>query len=71
MGVWILDPNLLRALRDLLFLAWPEFLRAVRSENQGLVEGDLFNRGLCLPSGSNLTEGDLARVVEVVRACMR
>jgi pyridoxal phosphate-dependent aminotransferase EpsN len=37
----------------------------------GAVAEDLFNRGLCLPSGSNLTEGDLARVVEVVRACMR
>ena len=37
----------------------------------GAVAEDLFNRGLCLPSGSNLTEGDLARVVEVVRACLR
>jgi pyridoxal phosphate-dependent aminotransferase EpsN len=33
----------------------------------GEVAEDLFNRGLCLPSGSNLTEADLARVVEVVR----
>jgi pyridoxal phosphate-dependent aminotransferase EpsN len=37
----------------------------------GAVAEDLFNRGLCLPSGSNLTEGDLARVVEVVRKCLR
>lgn len=37
----------------------------------GNVAEDLFNRGLCLPSGSNLTEGDLQRVVEVVRACRR
>jgi pyridoxal phosphate-dependent aminotransferase EpsN len=37
----------------------------------GAVAEDLFDRGLCLPSGSNLTEGDLARVVEVVRACLR
>ncbi|MDR0866841.1 MAG: aminotransferase class I/II-fold pyridoxal phosphate-dependent enzyme [Candidatus Symbiothrix sp.] len=27
----------------------------------------LFNDGLCLPSGSILTEGDLARVVEIIR----
>jgi dTDP-4-amino-4,6-dideoxygalactose transaminase len=35
----------------------------------GEVAEDLFNRGLCLPSGSNLTESDLQRVVEVVRRC--
>ena len=35
----------------------------------GEVAEDLFNRGLCLPSGSNLTEADLARVVAVVRKC--
>ena len=33
----------------------------------GEVAEDLFNRGLCLPSGSNLTEADLQRVVAVVR----
>ena len=33
----------------------------------GEVAEDLFNRGLCLPSGSNLTESDLARVAAVVR----
>jgi pyridoxal phosphate-dependent aminotransferase EpsN len=33
----------------------------------GEVAEDLFNRGLCLPSGSNLSESDLERVVEVVR----
>lgn len=33
----------------------------------GEVAEDLFNRGLCLPSGSNLRESDLDRVVEVVR----
>ena len=31
------------------------------------VSEDLFVRGLCLPSGSNLTDEDLARVVEVIR----
>jgi len=33
----------------------------------GEVAEDLFNRGLCLPSGSNLSEADLQRVVDVVR----
>jgi len=33
----------------------------------GAVAERLFDRGLCLPSGSNLSESDLARVVEVVR----
>lgn len=34
----------------------------------GEVAKDLFTHGLCLPSGSNLTEGDLTRVVEVIRS---
>lgn len=34
----------------------------------GSVAEDLFTRGLCLPSGSNLTEADLDRVVVVVRS---
>ena len=33
----------------------------------GAVAEDLFARGLCLPSGSNLTEADLERVVGIVR----
>jgi dTDP-4-amino-4,6-dideoxygalactose transaminase len=33
----------------------------------GEVAEDLFNRGLCLPSGSNLAEEDLQRVVDVIR----
>jgi pyridoxal phosphate-dependent aminotransferase EpsN len=33
----------------------------------GGVAADLFARGLCLPSGSNLTQADLERVVAVVR----
>jgi len=37
----------------------------------GEVAEDLFDRGLCLPSGSNLTEADLQRVVEVVRRATR
>jgi dTDP-4-amino-4,6-dideoxygalactose transaminase len=35
----------------------------------GEVAEDLFYRGLCLPSGSNMTEEDLDRVVETVRRC--
>jgi dTDP-4-amino-4,6-dideoxygalactose transaminase len=34
----------------------------------GSVAEDLFEHGLCLPSGSNLEEADLDRVIEVVRA---
>lgn len=35
----------------------------------GEVAEDLFDRGLCLPSGTNLTEAELGRVVEVIRSC--
>jgi dTDP-4-amino-4,6-dideoxygalactose transaminase len=28
---------------------------------------DLFNRGLCLPSGSNLNENDLDRVINGIK----
>ena len=31
------------------------------------VSDDLFERGLCLPSGSNLTLEDLNRVVDVIK----
>ncbi|SHF35900.1 dTDP-4-amino-4,6-dideoxygalactose transaminase [Arenibacter palladensis] len=31
---------------------------------------DLFDRGLCLPSGSNLQMGDLDRVIEVIKIAM-
>lgn len=34
----------------------------------GAVSEDLFHRGICLPSGSSLTEGDLERVCDVVRS---
>ena len=37
----------------------------------GDVAEDLFNRGLCLPSGTALTEKELARVVSVIRGCKR
>lgn len=35
------------------------------------VAEELFNKGLCLPSGSNLTEGDLNRVVEGIKRRIR
>jgi pyridoxal phosphate-dependent aminotransferase EpsN len=35
----------------------------------GKVSEDLFNRGLCLPSGTQMTEDDLNRVVKVIRSC--
>jgi dTDP-4-amino-4,6-dideoxygalactose transaminase len=35
----------------------------------GAVSEDLFKRGLCLPSGTQLTEEDLNRVVNVIRSC--
>jgi dTDP-4-amino-4,6-dideoxygalactose transaminase len=37
----------------------------------GQVAQDLFERGLCLPSGSNLSDNDLDRVVQAVRSCAR
>jgi pyridoxal phosphate-dependent aminotransferase EpsN len=37
----------------------------------GQVAARLFEQGLCLPSGSNLTEGDLARIVRTVRSVGR
>jgi dTDP-4-amino-4,6-dideoxygalactose transaminase len=33
----------------------------------GSVSEDLFNRGLCLPSGTQMTEEDLTRVVRIIR----
>ncbi|OSO97085.1 pyridoxal phosphate-dependent aminotransferase [Cylindrospermopsis raciborskii CENA303] len=33
----------------------------------GEVAEDIFDRGLCLPSGSNLTDSDLNRVINVIR----
>jgi dTDP-4-amino-4,6-dideoxygalactose transaminase len=35
----------------------------------GEVSADLFDRGLCLPSGSNLTDAELDRVIEAVINC--
>ena len=35
------------------------------------VSESLFDHGLCLPSGSSLTESDLERVVEVLQSCLQ
>ncbi len=35
----------------------------------GEVAEDLFQKGLCLPSGSNLTQDELERIVDVIRRC--
>ena len=35
----------------------------------GEVAEDLFNRGLCLPSGTAMSEADLDRVIEVIQRC--
>jgi dTDP-4-amino-4,6-dideoxygalactose transaminase len=37
----------------------------------GAISEDLFARGLCLPSGNQMTNEDLERVVSVIRACCR
>ena len=51
--------------------------REVKSEKKryaaGVVGGDvaedLFNRGLCLPSGTGMTDRDLSRVIDTIRKC--
>lgn len=51
----------------------PMSLQPVYSECRaygGLVGRELFDRGLCLPSGSGLTEEDRARILEVLRATL-
>ena len=37
----------------------------------GEVADELFHHGLCLPSGSNLSSGDLRRIVDVIRKTYR
>jgi pyridoxal phosphate-dependent aminotransferase EpsN len=48
----------------------PMHLQPVFSDYEsvgGSVAEEIFEQGLCLPSGSNLTEADLARIVETIR----
>lgn len=35
------------------------------------VSGDIFERGLCLPSDIKMTEGQQETVMEVIRRCFR
>ncbi len=44
--------------------------RHCRVRHRGVAEG-LFARGLCLPSGSDLSREDLERVAEIVASCRR
>jgi dTDP-4-amino-4,6-dideoxygalactose transaminase len=37
----------------------------------GGVAEDLFNRGLCLPSGTAMTNADMDRVISIIRKCNR
>jgi hypothetical protein len=37
----------------------------------GKVSEDLFERGLCLPSGTAMTDGDLDRVIETILNCKK
>ena len=49
----------------------PMHLQPVFKEFPAYVDGtseDLFKRGLCLPSGSNLSEDDLKKVVDVIKS---
>jgi dTDP-4-amino-4,6-dideoxygalactose transaminase len=35
------------------------------------VAEDLFERGLCLPSGTAMTDGDIDRIVEGIMGCRK
>ena len=43
-----------------IFKEFPSYLNGVSE--------DLFQRGLCLPSGSNLSEEDLCRIVQIIKS---
>ncbi|MBT8309168.1 MAG: aminotransferase class I/II-fold pyridoxal phosphate-dependent enzyme [Flavobacteriaceae bacterium] len=45
-----------------IFKSYPKYLNGISE--------DLFHRGLCLPSGSNLTESDLSRVTSTIINCL-
>jgi len=46
--------------------------RAFFPHGPGLdVAADLFHRGVCLPSGSNMTEEQVGRIADVIRAALR
>ena len=48
----------------------PLHLQPIFEQELNFLDGtslDLFHRGLCLPSGSNLTEADLERIVNIIK----
>ncbi len=48
----------------------PLHLQPIFEQELNFLDGtslDLFHRGLCLPSGSNLTEADLERIVKIIK----
>lgn len=52
----------------------PMHLQPVYSEYPAYLNGyseELFNRGLCLPSGSNMTDDDRERVVNSLLECLK
>jgi len=59
-------------------MKWPsDFIGQAREKFHGVkvvggeVGEDLFNRGLCLPSGTAMTEEDLDRVISVILGCKK
>ena len=52
----------------------PMHMQPVFSKYLSFVNGnseEFFNRGLCLPSGSNLTEDDLSKVIYHIKNCVK
>lgn len=48
----------------------PMHMQPIFKSNKSFINGvseDLFNKGLCLPSGSNLTSQDLKRIVNIIQ----
>jgi dTDP-4-amino-4,6-dideoxygalactose transaminase len=37
----------------------------------GAVAEDLFKRGLCLPSGTAMTDSDMDRIIAVIKKCRK
>ncbi len=51
----------------------PLHLQPIFEQELNFLDGtslDLFHRGLCLPSGSNLTEADLERIVKIIKTTL-
>jgi dTDP-4-amino-4,6-dideoxygalactose transaminase len=82
----LVDPELFGSSRDQIIAAleehdiearptWkPLHLQPVFADARvvgGAVAASVFERGLCLPSGSSLSDDDLSRIVEIIRAAAR